>query len=393
MERFVQFAQQTVKTVSKISPFPISLSDRQGYIIGDTNSDRIGKIHKPSVEVIKLNKAILFDDNTVSTMENVLPGIALPLCFEHQTAGVLGIIGDPHQVMPYAELIKNYVETMWHETIHSHIEELESKITESFIQYILLENKRNIEKLKEYCSILHMEYLLPRCCIVIDIGNSLITTVQAAKNHAFSMEYLRREILYCIRKAYQAETAACAFLNPQKIVLLKAINDITDYHSFMADFKKNSLKLMEMLNVYHLNAFTVAVGNKYESMDKLCFSYEEAENLIKLGKQTTINPAIYSFYDWNVLAQLFPFYDTNDIHSIIQLRLRNLYHQKNFLELKQNFLTYCDCNLNLSKAAKLLFIHRNTLIYRLNKIEALTQIDLGCFAQSMLLYVLLKRET
>lgn len=58
MEGFVQFAQTVVKTISKISPFPVSLSNDEGYIIGDTDSSRIGTLHTPSIEVIETNRVI-----------------------------------------------------------------------------------------------------------------------------------------------------------------------------------------------------------------------------------------------------------------------------------------------------------------------------------------------
>src|SRR5690606_25319924 len=107
------FAQKVVNAASDILPFPISLSDEEGNIIGSTIPERIGTIHSPSKEVIKKNRPIVFEEERVKDMDNVLPGIAVPLNFNHKIIGVLGIIGPPDQVKPYAQLIKRYVEMQW----------------------------------------------------------------------------------------------------------------------------------------------------------------------------------------------------------------------------------------------------------------------------------------
>lgn len=75
MDGFVQFAQKTVKAVSDILPFQISVSDEKGYIIGDTNPVRIGTMHAPSIEVIQANRVILYTEEKASTIDNVLPGL------------------------------------------------------------------------------------------------------------------------------------------------------------------------------------------------------------------------------------------------------------------------------------------------------------------------------
>ena len=51
------------------------------------------------------------------------------------------------------------------------------------------------------------------------------------------------------------------------------------------------------------------------------------------------------------------------------------------------------CNVQAGATAKELFIHRNTLEYRLNRISELTGLDLGKFDDRLLLYVALQLDS
>ena len=49
---------------------------------------------------------------------------------------------------------------------------------------------------------------------------------------------------------------------------------------------------------------------------------------------------------------------------------------------------FFNCGLNLSEGAKELFIHRNTLIYRLDKVEKVTGVDIRDFNKATLFKIL-----
>lgn len=222
MKDFMQFIQTTLKSVSKISPFPLSVSDAEGYIIGDSNPERIGTFHQPSSDVLKQNAPLSFHQNHLSDYENVFPGVALPLEFDEETIGVLGIIGNPKEVLPYAQLIKRHVEVIWQDTIRSQIDDLETSLLEAFIQYILLVESSDPQKTAYYCEMLHIDPAWKRYCILIDIGDVLLqrvrTTAQLTEEAHFRKKLLET-VSHCFSKHDQD---VIAFLNTEKIILIKA---------------------------------------------------------------------------------------------------------------------------------------------------------------------------
>src|SRR5699024_12369871 len=92
--------------------------------------------------------------------------------------GVIGVIGSPNEVRPYAELIKRYVELTWHESFQKEITDLENKIEESYLQYILLSNSKSETKTNEYGQLLGLDNDKQMFDIVIDIHNLLLEVVE-----------------------------------------------------------------------------------------------------------------------------------------------------------------------------------------------------------------------
>lgn len=390
MDGFVQFAQKLVKAVTLISPFPISLSDHNGYIIGDSNTARIGTLHKPSLEVLKADATLLFYKDDIKGTENAFPGVATPLRFDHRAVVVLGIIGDPKEVEPYAILVKGYVELMWQETFRNQIDDLESKALETFVQYILSTDHVTHESVEQYCKMFHIAFHQRRFCIVLDIGDSLLKSIKDGKK-VIGLDPLKKALLNSARTLFQTSgNTICTFLNTEKIVLFMSVPSNDAFLQMMDAFNDRCEKLIQLFHNYGIHHLAIAAGSPYPTLHDMNQSFKEAEDLLKTGKKLHISPPIYHAYNWEVQLALLPTQIKSNFRERLLLRLKPLIEKDDFTELVSNFITYCTCDMNTSKAAKALYIHRNTLIYRLKKIEAITSINTGDFEQCMLLYLILK---
>ncbi|MDO6451680.1 sugar diacid recognition domain-containing protein [Oceanobacillus profundus] len=386
---FVQFAQKIVKSTSDILPFPISLIDENGWIIGSTNPDRIGTVHPPSKEALKKNTVLIYDEEKTKNMNNVLPGVVIPLTFENKAVGVLGIIGPPEQVKPYAYLVKSYVEIMWQDAIHRQTKELSVKAAETFAQYVLLNDTHNQQTLEQYCDMFQINYNSNWFCIVIDIGNALLKNTSIHHN----VGDIKAELLESTRRVFLCkQDSLCTFLNSEKIILLTSVLSKEAYIDKLRCFEKLSLKLMTVLRSFQIMHTSIAIGSLSQTIAGIYQSFREANSLIQYGGQLDITPKIYSYHDWKMLLGLLPEQVNAIYNDKLAFRLSPLFQDKSASELAKTFMTYCEANMNTSKAAKKLFIHRNTLIYRLQKIEEITSLDTKSFEHCMLLYLGLKKH-
>lgn len=389
MKELVQIAQNVVKAVSKDLPFAISLSDENGYIVGATDPKRIGTFHPVSKKVVESNSFLPFSESDVVNFENVLPGIAVPLNFHKKTIGVLGIIGPPEKVKPHAEFTKRYVELMWRETFYKQIESLESKMKETYLQYILLNDVKSDSRLIQCCEALNLNVEAKSFCIIIELGNYLLEKFDDTE-YSITVNNLRMLILRDIENTYRNKnTSIISFINTEKIIILQSVLSVNEYFEFMNHFKSKSENLIKRFAKRGINNMSISAGKLSSSLKTIHESYQEANYLIQNSENLKKQPVL-SYYDWDVLTDLLPIKIDKSFKENITFRLEQLISETNFIELKNSFIAFCENGMNISEAAKSLFIHRNTLIYRLKKIEETLLIQTRNFQHCMLLYLVLK---
>ncbi|WP_175614565.1 sugar diacid recognition domain-containing protein [Piscibacillus halophilus] len=387
IEGLVQSAQKVVKAVSEISPFPISLTDEQGIIIGDTNSNRIGSIHPPSEYVLEVKRPVLFDQHMIQQYENVLPGIAVPLNFGYKTVGVLGIIGDPKNVEPYALLLKNYVEMLWKEIYQSQQDSLYSHTLERFTQYVLLNNELDEGQTEQYSNDLNVAINKKRICMIVTLNHPII---YYAEQTLIPIDQMKQKITHLVKEVFHSKNDLCTFINYEKIVLWKSFLSKKHYEQFIDRFDSNAIKLQHCLKDLHIHHIHIAAGTISESLYTLHQSYQDAERLIRLAHKYQLTQSYYHYHSWEILSKLI----LDDISDTTWNYFEDYFYDfvklDDFKDLAECFLSYCDHQMNVSRAAQDLYIHRNTLSYRLNKIEKMTSIHVNNFYDCSTLYIFLK---
>ncbi|MGF2143161.1 PucR family transcriptional regulator [Vagococcus fluvialis] len=131
-----------------------------------------------------------------------------------------------------------------------------------------------------------------------------------------------------------------------------------DYYHYLEASLKNKFKL------------TMFVGSIKE-VNQLNESYAEAKQLLDF-KNTQEGSLVFSnhYYVNNFLRKFIP---TNEAANFTTYFLDPLiqYDQKNDSNLMLTLTAYLDNHQNLATTSRQLFIHRNTLLYRVEKIESL----------------------
>lgn len=159
-----------------------------------------------------------------------------------------------------------------------------------------------------------------------------------------------------------------------RIVVIKA--------STTAFTRESSLKvaksIVETLNAELMYQVYVGIGTQVESIIDIARSYSEAQTALEIGRAFDGEKYILSYDNLGIgrliyqlprkLCELFmdEIFKKESIHSLDQETLQTIHK-------------FFENNLNVSETSRQLFVHRNTLVYRLDKIERLTGLDLRNF--------------
>lgn len=121
----------------------------------------------------------------------------------------------------------------------------------------------------------------------------------------------------------------------------------------------------------------IGIGSKVNILN-LRKSYEEAILSITLGSKFLNHKKIFNYNDL-VIPLLIKNMDTKLLNEILSNINNNIKHIFDDIELYTTAMYFLENNLNISESARKLYIHRNTLNYRLNKILNITGYDLRKF--------------
>ena len=90
----------------------VNIMDQNGIIIASRDESRIGTFHEAAYRIIRENEQIERIEVDQELPMGVRPGINLPITFEGQTIGVVGLTGDPDRILDLSYAVKTSVEVL-----------------------------------------------------------------------------------------------------------------------------------------------------------------------------------------------------------------------------------------------------------------------------------------
>ena len=139
---------------------------------------------------------------------------------------------------------------------------------------------------------------------------------------------------------------------------------------------------------------TVGIGRSRHTIEELRESYMEARRAIEVGR--CFKPEESIFVYGRLILERFLMELPQDISAYYHSLLFNRKNQRLFNEeMIYTIDMFFKKDLNLSDTARQLYIHRNTLVYRLDKVQRQTGLDLRHFddAVTFKLMMLLGKST
>ena len=155
-----------------------------------------------------------------------------------------------------------------------------------------------------------------------------------------------------------------------------------------ADLEQLARSIVDTLSSEFYTRVTVGIGSVIEGIKDLARSFKEAQIALEVGKVFDTEKAIVSYDNLGIARLIYQLPTT-----LCETFLQEVFKHSSIDSLDQETLftiqKFFENNLNVSETSRKLFVHRNTLVYRLEKIKKITGLDLREFDHAIVFKIAL----
>ena len=173
-------------------------------------------------------------------------------------------------------------------------------------------------------------------------------------------------------------------INETDIAVVKQITSATTDE----DLNKIARNIEDTLKNELFIKTVIGIGTVAEHLRELADSYKEAQTAIDVGKVFDTEKSIINYENLGIGRLIYQLPTT-----LCEIFLSEVFKKNSIDSLDQETLftinKFFENNLNVSETSRKLFVHRNTLVYRLEKIKKLTGLDLRQFDHAIVFKVAL----
>ncbi|WP_340024724.1 sugar diacid recognition domain-containing protein [Paenibacillus sp. FSL K6-1096] len=315
-------AQEIVDKMMMDIPYNINIMNHEGIIIGSGNKARIGTVHQGAIEALSTGQMVeVMEDGRYEKK-----GTNEPIVIGNTRVGVIGISGSPEEVRPFCNIVRTTVSLLIEQ--RNTLEHLanEANRKKALLEMLLAHQGAYSQKLRKEAALYQIDLLL------------------------------KTTVLYLTHVRPEPEETKLLFTHPSfqldEDTWVMLVQNRPDCSRLIAELLHSQPQLL------------VASGRLENSIAE---GYRQAK--AALGVLLALRPAVRSirYEDAEFLVKLSHAKLADKPGTVIKLE-----DTADLLETLRSFINH---NCSVSQTAEHLNIHRNTLQYRLKRIETITGKD------------------
>jgi carbohydrate diacid regulator len=375
-----RLAQEIVSQTMSIIDCNVNIMDSNGYIIASGDPERIGELHEAALLALSHGRSVDVNDELAKHLQGVKIGVNLPLRVKGEIVGIIGLTGEPSHLQQYGKLVCMTAEMMLEQTRLLSLLAQDSRLREELVLN-LIRSEAILPEQRDWAQRLGIDLAIPRVVAIIEIDSGHL----GGENALAELQQLQ-EILSSPDKNNLIATVSLT----EMVVLKPALNNTGQWEPERIRRRMDSL-LASMNNAASLT-LRAAVGNYFTGEGSIARSYRTACTTLQVGK--LYHPELHSYYYQDLmlpvlLDSLRGGWQTSElVRPIHKLKVMD----SNGL-LRRTLMVWFKHNTQLISTAKALYIHRNTLEYRLNRVAELTGLNIReSFDDRLLLYIALQMD-
>ena len=334
-----QVLQSTIDSIKGIARLDVAIADIDGKVLATT-----------FLEDKELSNMVVSFAESQADSQAAGGYQFFKIFDEHQLEFVLISHGDSDDVYMVGKLAVLQIQTL----LVAYREKFDK---DNFVKNLLLDNLLLVD-IYNRAKKLHIEVGVRRVVFLIESNETIDVQAQDALKEFFSSE------------SNDFVTA----VDEKNIIVVKELQAEDGYE----EVQKIAASMLDMLSSEVMLSTRVAYGTIVNEIKEVSRSYKEAKMALEVGK--------IFFVDRKIVA-----YNALGIGRLIYqlpIPLCKMFIKEIFVDVSpddfdeetlETISKFFENNLNVSETSRQLFIHRNTLVYRLDKLDRATGLDLRVF--------------
>ena len=225
--------------------------------------------------------------------------------------------------------------------------------------------------------------------LVVDMYNKAKKLhIAAAQRVVFIIEVSGKKdgvVMETVKNLFAATTRDfITEVDERSVILVKDVRDIEEDRELesLAEMIVDNLQTEAMVRV------RVGYGNRVDLLQDIARSYQEAKMALEVGSIFYVEDHTISYANLGIgrliyqipvsLCEMF-------LREVFGEKIPDIFDEETTVTIHKFF----ENNLNISETARQLYVHRNTLVYRLERIEKVLGLDIRTFEDAMLFKIAL----
>lgn len=315
-------AQEIVDKMMMDIPYNINIMNDQGIIVGSGKRERVGTVHQGAVKALATGKMVVVREDKRFEKK----GTNEPIVIDGRRVGVIGITGEPDEVRPFCNIVRTTVALLIEQ--RNALESLahEANRKKAFLEMLLGHQGAYSQKLRKEAATYKLDLLLKTAVLYL---KDLVLDTELSK-------LLKPYPTFAIEEG----------------TYLVMVQNPTEVNGLITELLRKQPGIL------------IASGKPEISVAE---SYRQAKSAMNILLALRPPTQVMHYEDVTFLVKLSQANLSTNLYTVSKL--------EDTADLMETLRSFINNNCSVSLTADDLNIHRNTLQYRLKRIEAITGKD------------------
>ena len=323
-------------------------------ILASKSGELIGIFHETAFHLIKSHQEIVIIDRD-DPESGIRESVYMVLFVKRHRVGVIGVYGNAQEVLPVIRVLRHSLEVMLEFELYK--KNVSRKYTaKERVLKILFSDDYEYSDLEQAIKDTSLDKKIPRIPVLIEIEDPFRHSSQLCRQIDQGTDASRQDL--------------AGITNDGNIFLLKSIHGesniiMEDYKYILGDYLSHALQYIRSNSLKH----SIYVG----PIENDIIYYRQAFLYCRWMQNHISQPGSYYFYNY-VVKYLEAIASQNEFHAVFSYLKQELGEKfiENYIEVMNALI---EKDYNLAKASNALHVHKNTLVYRLDKIRSILSMN------------------